>query len=127
MAAGRHKTRGGAWGRVVDAFEGSGLVVGWLEDTYDDIVGYGGGAVFGVRYILFIEVYQCVIRVMDIMYAPVVGPCVRSNGTIKPHAGGAARLRGGLAPGRRVDARVSASRVDDAGADSDDGIVQGGR
>ena len=75
--------------------------------------------------IYFIEVYQCVIRVIDIMYAPVVGPCVRSNGTIKTHAGGA--LRGGLAPGRRVDARVSASRVDDAGADSDDGIVQGGR
>lgn len=40
---------------------------------------------------------------------------------IKTHAGG------GVAPGRRVDARVSASRVDDAGADSDDGIVQGGR
>ena len=34
---------------------------------------------------------------------------------------------GGVAPVRRVDARVSASRVDDAGADSDDGIVQGGR
>ena len=80
------KRRGG---RVVDAFEGSGLFAGWLEDTYDDIVGHGGGAVFGVRYILFIEVYQCVIRVLDIMYAPVVGPCVRSNGTIKTHAGGA--------------------------------------
>ena len=44
------KRRGG---RVVDAFEGSGLFAGWLEDTYDDIVGHGGGAVFGVRYILY--------------------------------------------------------------------------